>query len=93
MTQADSIQIVAKTKQVRTEVFQLYTELVGTTFSGSFMQLLEELPKFNQTYAADNVKRKQFNMLVIKCGILDTLLTKTFRSPESFDALIKSSMS
>ena len=57
------------------------------------MELLDELPTLCQTYKADSVKNRQINLLVLKCGLLDTLLIKTFKSRKSFEALLEPSMS
>ncbi len=92
ITQDGATQTVANVKQLKNDIFDLYAGLVGIACSWSFMELLDELPKLWQTYSADSGKNKQVSLLVLKCALLDTLLTKTFKSSQNFDALIKSSM-
>ena len=92
LTQANAMQTIASARTLRNEIFQLYAELTGAAYSCSFMELLDELPTLHQMYGADSVKNKQVSLLILTCGLLDTLLTKTFKSPKSFEALIKSSM-
>lgn len=92
VTHANALQTVAGTKALRNEIFQLYADLTGATCSPGFMGLLDELPTLHQTYAADSTKSRQVSLLVLKCGLLDTLLTKTFKSSKSFEALVKSAI-
>ncbi|GAB2552019.1 YkgJ family cysteine cluster protein [Spirosoma aerophilum] len=92
VTNDKALRIVANAKQLRAEIMQLYTALTGLVYVGGFMQFLDEIYTLKQTTASDPLKNGQFNLLVMKCGILDALLTKTFKSPKSFDALLKESM-
>ena len=93
ITQDSAIQTVANVKRLKSEIFELYTKLVGVACSCSFMELLDELPTLHRMYGADSVKNKQVSLLVLKCALLDTLLIKTFKSRKSFEALLEPSMS
>jgi hypothetical protein len=92
ITQAQAIQIVANALTLRREIYQLYQAIFQTEFEDSFQNLLFELPKLCQMYKADSLKSKQIDLLILKCGLYDTLLLKTFRPPENFENLLNVSM-
>ena len=92
LTKPAALQTVARAKLLRNEIYQLYAGLVGTAYPHSFIELIDQLPSLCSTFESDTIKNRQVRLLISKCGPLDTLLTKNFKSPKRFEALLRQSI-
>ena len=89
LSQQSAITAVARANKIREEVYELYFTIFGVNYPKSFRELLSDLPAILETSKSDKSKKEAVDLLIMKCGLLDTLLIKTFRPDEKFNELLK----
>lgn len=83
------MEIVRVAGDMRKELLNEYQRISGNKNPGlNFRQLLIELGKIQESASVEEPLSVEYEMLIVRCNILETLLIRYFKSDEDFDKLI-----
>ena len=85
---AEAGEAIARFKEWRQEIFDLYEAVSGEKCPNSFTDLLRELPGLHKKNDG-TPQDARIDLLLMKCGLLDVTLTKYFRLKGAFQDLLK----
>lgn len=91
ISQASAIEKVTNALKFREELYQLYQQIFGQSYTQNSRKLLLESGEIAKSLAADNPLTRQVELLKIKCMIFDMLLVKIFKSKKNFEGMISRS--
>ena len=84
----DAQEIVREAMKMRTEIMEQYREISGESENINFIQLLRELGKVQKSVSDSNLLSAEYEMLIARCNIFETLLIKHIRSAGDFESMI-----
>lgn len=84
----DAMEVVREAMSIRTEIIDEYRRISGNNGDINFKQILIELGKTQKSVSERKAVSMDYEMLLARCNIFETLLIKHFRSAENFEKMI-----
>ena len=92
ITQERAVQIVEDAIKFRTELYDLYKQVYGLDYTGSFRRMLAAINAYEPTSPGLLALQPSINILKAKCIIFNILLIKNFKSVKDFERMLDTSM-
>jgi|WetSurMetagenome_2_1015567.scaffolds.fasta_scaffold177462_2 hypothetical protein len=87
ITLSEALEVIREAMKMRTEIFEQYKLITGDRTDIHFRKLLQELGKIQKRATTEESLGIDYEMLLAKCNIFETLLIKNIRSAGDFDKM------
>jgi hypothetical protein len=88
ITQQASMDLVKQTKEMREDLLVTYHQLTGDSEKMAFREILKALHEKQKELEKLGITSLEWDLLTVKCNILESLLIKHFKSEENFQSMI-----
>lgn len=88
ISQSDALQIIGDAVAFRSEVLADFRRVTGSEAMTGFRRLLLELGRFRKEMPPDGALAGDYEILMVRCNILEALLIKFFLPVEEFEKYV-----